>query len=258
MPFNTILLEYRDRVGLLTLNRPEKFNTFSTELAEELNAALLQAEEEEQVGVVVVKGAGKAFSTGIDIVEFPGKSEEDYKRWVSLMDKMYSTIASMGKPVIAMVNGHAVANGAGLMAAADFVIAAEGVKIGTTAINVGLLCTGPIIPMTYSLGKHKVLEMLLLGEMIDAKEAERIGLVNKVVPADKIEEETWNFANKLLAKSPVALRLGKQFYYKMKDLPFEEKLRLHWEMFSRLCTTEDAREGVNAFLEKRKPMWKGR
>ncbi len=174
------------------------------------------------------------------------------------MDQMHFRIASLKKPVIAMVHGYALANGAGLVAAADFAIMAEDAKLGTTAINVGLLCTGPIIPMTYGLGKKKILEMLLSGDMIDAKEAERLGLVNRVVPAEKLEEETFAFAQKLIAKSAIALQMGKNFYYQMIDMPFPQRFAFHRELMVRLCTTEDAKEGIRAFIEKRQPVWKGK
>lgn len=258
MDFETILVEKKDQMGILTLNRPQKFNTFNTKLAEELNRALLELDKDEAVRVVIIKGAGKVFSTGIDVSEFKGKSPLEYHRWLTLMDQMHLTIASMEKPVIAMVHGYAVANGAGLVAAADFAIMAEDAKLGTTAINVGLLCTGPIIPMSYGLGKKKTLEMLLSGEMIEAKEAERLGLVNKVVPPEKLEEETLAFARKLIAKSPVALRMGKNFYYQMIDLPFRQRFTLNSELMTRLALTEDAQEGINAFMEKRQPLWKGK
>jgi enoyl-CoA hydratase/carnithine racemase len=258
MAYETILIEKKDQVGIIALNRPEKFNTFSTQLADELNGALLQLERDSEVRVVVVKGAGKAFSTGIDLSEFHGKTPSEYRDWITRMDQMNLTIASMGKPVIAMVHGFAVANGAGLLAAADFAIVAEDTKIGATAINVGLLCTGPIIPMSYGLGKKKTLEMLLSGDMIDAKEAERLKLVNKVVPAERLEEETLAFAQKLITKSPVAIQMGKEFYYQMIDMPLRQRFVYHSEVFARLCTTDDACEGVNAFLEKRQPVWKGR
>jgi enoyl-CoA hydratase/carnithine racemase len=258
MAFETILIQKKNQIGLITLNRPQKFNTFSTQLAEELNAALCQLDEDDETRVIIIKGAGKVFSTGIDISEFHGKTPSEYHRWLTPMDQMHLTIASMGKPVIAMVHGFAVANGAGLVAAADFAIMAEDAKLGTTAINVGLLCTGPIIPMSYGLGKKKILEMLLSGDMIGAKEAERLGLVNKVVPAEKLEEETLAFAQKLISKSPVALRMGKNFYYQMIDMPFRQRLVLNSEIMTRLSTTEDALEGINAFIEKRKPVWKGK
>ncbi|GBC60959.1 enoyl-CoA hydratase [Desulfonema ishimotonii] len=258
MAFETVLTEKNDAIGTITLNRPEHFNTFSTRMAEELNAALLQMEADDEVRVVIVTGAGKVFSTGIDISEFPGKNPSEYQAWISLMDQMHMTIAAMGKPVIAMAKKFAVANGAGLLLAADFAVVAEGTQIGTTAINVGLLCTGPIIPVTYAVGKKKSLEMLLSGDMIDAAEAERLGLVNRVVPEADLEKETLAFARKLTQKSPVALRMGKEFYYKMIDMPFAQRFAYNSEVFSRLCTTEDAQEGVSAFIEKRKPEWKGR
>ncbi len=258
MSYETILVTKEAPLGWLSLNRAEQFNTFSSTLARELNETLKNLDAEDEIRVIIVRGEGKAFSTGIDIREFAGKSASEYQAWMSRMDEMHMTVASMRKPVIAMVHGYAVANGAGLMFAADFAIVADGTKIGTTAINVGLLCTGPIIPLSYTLGKHKTLEMLLSGDMIDAREAERLGIVNKVVPAEKLEEETRAFAAKLASKSPIAVALGKRFYYTMVDMPFAQRFAYSSEVFARLCTTEDAREGVQAFLEKRKPVWKGR
>ncbi len=227
-------------------------------MAEELNEALLQMEQDEAIQVVIVRGEGKAFSTGVDVSEFEGKTPSEYHAWIKPMGEMHLTIASMGKPVIASIHGFAVANGAGLLAAADFAIASEETKIGTSAINVGLLCSGPIAPLSCFLPKKKALEMLLCGEMIDAKEAERLGILNKVVPLEKLKEETEAFARKLIDKSPVAVRVGKEFYYEMMDMTFRQKLVLADEVLARLCTTEDALEGVSAFLEKRKPEWKGR
>ena len=252
MEFATINVEHQEQIGILTLNRPEKMNTFSSQLARELNDGLRLLEQNEQVRIIIVKGAGRAFSTGIDIAEFPGKTATEYQEWISLMDEMHLTVAALAKPVIAMVHGFAVANGAGLVFAADFAIVAEGTKIGTTAINVGLLCTGPVIPISH-LGKKKVLEMLLCGDMIDAVEAESLGLVNKVVPLDNLEAETLAFARKLISKSPLAIKMGKQFYYQMVDLPFSQRFTYSSEVFARLCTSADAKEGVGAFLAKRTP-----
>jgi len=253
----TLLVERKGKVGVITLNRPEKFNTFNSAMASELNEALIKMEEDPEVRAVIVKGAGKVFSTGIDLGEFGGKTEEEYRDWMRLMDRMHLTIAEMGKPVIAMVHGYAVANGAGLMAAADFAVAAEGTRIGTTAINVGLLCTGPLSSLVNSLGKKKALEMLLGGEMIDAREAERLGLVNRVVQKERLEEETLEFAQKLVEKSPIALAEGKRFYYRAIDMPLRERLELNSEVIARLCMTGDAMEGGDAFRSKRMPSWKG-
>uniref|UniRef100_A0A7V4G6F0 Enoyl-CoA hydratase/isomerase family protein n=1 Tax=Desulfobacca acetoxidans TaxID=60893 RepID=A0A7V4G6F0_9BACT len=258
MEFSTIIMEKKDQVAFLTLNRPEKMNTFNSLLAQELNEALRQADADDEVRVVVVKGAGRAFSTGIDLAEFPGKSPQEYQAWSALMDEMHLTIAQMAKPVIAMVHGYAVANGAGLAFAADFTIVAEGTKIGTTAINVGLLCTGPITPLTYGLGKQKIMELHLLGDMIDAQEAYRLGIVNRVVPLEQLEAETLAFAQKLINKSPLAVKLGKQYYYQTINMPFRQRFAYANEIFARLCTSEDAKEGVAAFQGKRQPVWQGK
>ncbi|OPX36943.1 MAG: enoyl-CoA hydratase [Desulfobacteraceae bacterium 4484_190.2] len=256
MSYSTVIVDQRNHVGFITLNRPEQFNTFSSEMATELNQALVQLDNEKDVRVIIVKGAGKAFSTGIDLSEFSGKSLKQYREWVGLMEQMSHVIAYMKKPIIASVHGFAVANGAGLVAACDLAVVAEGTKIGATAINVGLFCMGPAVPMSRSLGKKRCLEMLLTGDMIDAEDAERWGLVNKVVPADKLEEETMSLANKLAEKSPLALQMGKQSFYGMSDMEFGKALEYSNETFAALCVTEDAKEGVDAFLNKRKPIWK--
>ncbi len=258
MSYKTVIVEQKERVGVITLNRPEAMNTFSSEMAKELNQALIQFDNDKEVRVVVVKGAGKAFSVGIDVSEFFGKSQREYKEWVGLMEQMNHVIAYMKKPVIASVHRFAVANGAGLVAACDLAIVAEGTKIGATAINVGLFCMGPAIPISRSIGRKRCMEMLLTGEMIDAEDAERWGLVNKVVPGDQLEETTMALANKLAEKSPVALQMGKQAFYGMSDMEFGKALEYSNEMFASLCVTEDATEGINAFLEKREPDWKGR
>ena len=256
MSYSTVIVEHENYVGTITLNRPEQFNTFSSEMAIELNQALIQLDNETKVRVVVVKGAGKAFSTGIDVSEFFGKSLKEYRAWVGLMEQMGNVIAYMKKPVIASVHGYAVANGAGLVAACDLAVVAEGTKIGATAINVGLFCMGPAVPISRSLGRKRCLEMLLTGDMIDARDAEQWGLVNKVVPADQLEEETMALANKLVEKSPLALQMGKQSFYGMSDMEFGKALEYSNETFAALCVTEDAQEGVDAFLKKRKPVWK--
>ena len=256
MSYSTVIVKHENHVGIITLNRPEQFNTFSSEMAIELNQALIQLDNETKVRVVVVKGAGKAFSTGIDVSEFFGKSLKQYREWVGLMEQMNHVISYMKKPVIASVHGYAVANGAGLVAACDLAIVAEGTKIGTTAINVGLFCMGPAVPLSRSLGRKRCLEMLLTGDMIDARDAERWGLINKVVPADQLEEETMALANKLAEKSPLALQMGKQSFYGMSDMEFGKALEYSNETFAALCVTEDAQEGVDAFLKKRKPVWK--
>lgn len=258
MAYETVLLDVAEYVGTITLNRPEQMNTFNSTLAREFVAALQQMEENSEVRAIVVKGQGKAFCAGIDVKELEGKKGLDYYWWVQLMEQMSLQIAGMGTPVIASVQDIAVANGIGIVASADLALAAEGARFGATAVNVGLFCMGPAVPLARNLGKKKALELLLTGDMIDAQEAHRIGLINHMVPKDALESETMNLARKLTQKSPLAVHLGKRSYYRMLDMEYDKAFELVNNHFALLCTSEDAHEGVSAFLEKRTPDWKFR
>jgi enoyl-CoA hydratase/carnithine racemase len=258
MSYTNVLVDKRDHIGFITLNRPQAMNTFNVPLARELNEALWEMEQDPEVRVVVIDANGKHFSTGISLDEFKAKTSKEYHEFIHLMDEHNHTLAKMKKPVIASVKGYALANGAGLSFACDLTVAAEDAKFGTTAINVGLICLGPAAPLARNVGLKKTLEMVLTGDIISAAEAERLGLVNKVVPSDKLEEATLELATKLAAKSPLALQAGKAGVYAMHNVPYPQALHLLSDRFAALCCTEDAEEGVRAFLEKRKPVWRER
>ncbi|MBW2574151.1 MAG: enoyl-CoA hydratase/isomerase family protein [Deltaproteobacteria bacterium] len=253
-----VLVDKKDMIGLITLNRPEEMNTFNVPFAGALNEALRNLDQDDEVRVVVIRAAGKHFSAGISLPEFKGKSPKELREFLGLMDEFYHTIPRMKKPVIASVKGYALANGAGLVFACDLAVAAEDAKFGTTAINVGLICLGPAVPMVRSLGRKKTLEMVLTGDIISAAEAERLGLINKVVPPEELEASTLKLAAKLAKKSPLAVQIGKTGIYGMSEVPYHQALDYVDELFASLCATEDAREGIEAFQEKRKPVWKGR
>jgi enoyl-CoA hydratase/carnithine racemase len=159
---------------------------------------------------------------------------------------------------IAAVHGYALANGAGLAFGCDLTVATDTAMFGTTAINVGLICLGPAAPMMRSLGLKKTLEMVLTGDMINASEAEKLGLVNKVVPEAELEGAVNGLASKLAAKSPLALQIGKEGINRLHDTPYHQGLDVMDDLFATLCSTEDAVEGVNAYLAKRPPAWKKR
>lgn len=257
MAYDHLIVEVNDRyVGAITLNRPEQLNTFNTPLAGELFAALLALDEDPKVRVVLIKGAGKAFCAGIDVNELEGQTASEYRIWVEHMSRPLVTISKMKKPVIAQLHGVAAANGAGLVAAADLAIAAENARLGLTAINVGLNCVGPVVPVAKSVGRKKALEMLFYGEMIKAPAAEKMGLINRVVPKEALGTEALAWAQALAGRSPVALQNAKQAYYRAEDMNYQQQFAHMYEAFARLCTTEDAKEGVTAFFERRRPVWK--
>jgi enoyl-CoA hydratase/carnithine racemase len=258
MEYTNVLVDKQEQIGIITLNRPQAMNTFNVPFARELNDALWEMEKDPTVRVVVIDANGKHFSTGISLDEFKGKSSKEYREFIRLMDEHNHTIARMKKPVIASVKGYALANGAGLSFACDLTVAAEDAKFGTTAINVGLICLGPAAPLARNVGLKKALEMVLTGDIISAAEAHRLGLVNKVVPSDKLEKATMELATKLAAKSPLALQAGKAGIYGMIGVPYNQALDMLSDGFAALCSTEDAEEGVRAFLEKRKPVWQER
>lgn len=253
-----ILTEIKEMIGIITLNRPQEMNTFNVPFARGLNDALRDMDQDDDVRVVVIRATGKNFSAGISLSEFEGKSPKELREFLLLMDEFYHTIPRMKKPVIASVKGYALANGAGIVFASDLAVAADDSTLGTTAINVGLICLGPAVPLARLVGRKKVLEMVLTGDMISAAEAERLGLINKTVPPDELEAATMELAAKLAQKSPMAVQIGKTGIYGMSETPYHQAIDYMDELFASLCATEDALEGIKAFVERRKPIWKNR
>jgi enoyl-CoA hydratase/carnithine racemase len=259
MSYTHLITEVNERfVGTITLNRPDQLNTFNSLLASDLVAAFKAMDADPAVRVVLVKGAGKAFCAGIDVNELADKSAMEYRAWIEHMERPLVTIARMKKPVISQVQGVAAANGMGLVAASDLAIGADNAKMGLTAINVGLNCVGPVIPVARCVGRKKALELLFYGDLIKAPEALSLGLLNRMVPAYDLDEEAVAWAEKLAQKSPIALQIAKQGFYASEDMDYFRQFELMNEAFARLCTTRDAKEGVQAFFERRNPVWEER
>jgi enoyl-CoA hydratase/carnithine racemase len=259
MSYENLIATVDERfIGHITLNRPEQLNTFTSGLAEDLYQALKAMDQDPQVRVILLKGAGKAFCAGIDVNELAGKTAMEYRAWIEHMERPLVTISQLKKPVIAQLQGVAAANGMGLVAAADLAIAADNAKMGLTAINVGLNCVGPIVPVSRSIGRKKALELLLYGDLVKAPEAQALGLVNRVVPKEDLEKEALEWAATLAQKSPIAVQIAKKGFYASEDMDYLKQFELMNEAFARLCTTRDAHEGVKAFFEKRNPVWEER
>lgn len=252
--YATILVDDRGPVGRITLNRPDKRNPIGPATCGELVAAFGALKANADVRVIVLTGAGTVFSAGGDLSAMAGPSGGPTATLVEL----FTTMHELGKPILAMVNGHALAGGLGLMVACDLVIASEAAQFGTTEIAVGLWPMMITAEITRSVGRKKTLEMMLTGRKLDASEAVECGLVNRAVPAEHLEAETMKLATEIAERSPAAMKLGLHAFYRSQDMELEPQLRYLQAELGRVLALEDAREGITAFLQKRKPVWKGK
>jgi enoyl-CoA hydratase/carnithine racemase len=243
---------------VITLNRPEKLNALSLALMRELTAELERQGGREEVAVIVLRGAGRAFSAGHDLKELVDRSLEEERETFQACERLMATVQSIPQPVIASVQGIATAAGCQLVAACDLAIAANEARFATNGIRNGIFCYTPMVPVSRAIGRKRALEMVLTGNFIDAATAERWGLVNRVVPADQLEAAVMEMAVQIGSLSPLAVRTGKAAFYEQVELPQGEAYGLMTEAIACNALSEDAQEGMSAFLEKRKPTWKGR
>lgn len=251
-----IQTEKQGRIGTITLNRPDDMNTFTIPFAEQLDCALWEMENDAEILVVVINANGKNFSTGISLDQFDNRSQNEFRTFLYQIDAFYHTLAKMKTITISAVQGYALANGAGLAFATDFTIASDSSSFGTTAINVGLICLGPAAPMLPIIGRKKTMEMVLTGDIISAQQALELGLINQVVADEELMESCAKLAHKLIKKSPLALQIGKEGLNRLADsTSYDQGLDTMDDLFATLCATQDATEGVTAFLEKRPPVW---
>jgi len=252
--YATILVDDSGPIARLTLNRPDKRNPIGPATCGELVAALTAIGANPAVRVVVLTGAGTVFSAGGDLSAMQAAPGGPTATLVELLTAMHE----LGKPIVAMVHGPALAGGLGLMVACDLVIAADTAVFGTTEIAVGLWPMMITAEITRSVGRKKTLEMMLTGKKLGAAEALACGLVNQVVPAAELEATTMKLAGELAERSPAALALGLRAFYRSQDMEFGPQLRYLQAELGRVLALEDAAEGISAFLTKRKPVWKGK
>jgi len=257
--YETLLLERRGRVALLTINRPQKLNALNIQTRAEGAAALEELREDDSVRVVVITGAGeKSFVAGADIAEFEGRTAVS-QRDVMTGRSLFTAVDTFPKPVIAMINGFCLGGGCELALSCDLRVAGEQARFGQPEINLGIIPGGGGTQrLTRLVGEGKAMELILTGDMIDAQTAFRIGLVNLVVPAADLEAKTMELANRIAEKSPVALRMAKEAIKAASRSNLDEGLRREVDLFALCFSSEDKDEGVRAFLEKRKPEFKGR
>jgi enoyl-CoA hydratase/carnithine racemase len=246
-------------VATLTLNRPAQYNALSEELLAETIAALESIEKDAAVRVVVIAGAGTAFCAGHDLKQMRANPSQDYYRKLfAQCSRMMLAVARIPQPVIARVHGIATAAGCQLVAQCDLAVASDNARFAVSGINVGLFCSTPSVPLGRNVLRKQAMEMLLTGDFIDASTAKDYGLVNRVVPLERLDAEVSALAQRILDKSAVAVATGKRMFYKQIEMGLEGAYQYAAETMACNMMAEDAGNGIDAFISKRKPEWKHR
>ena len=260
MAYSTLRYETAEGVATITLDQPDTRNALSDELLDDLIAAFEASRDDDTVRCVVLTSSHeKVFSSGGNLAGFAADVPLAHKhRGIERFPRLFRAIGELGKPTLCAANGHVLAGALGLALACDLIVAREGVRFGTPEINVGVFPFMIMALIYRNVGRKKTNELLLLGEQISAEEAERIGIVNRVVPAGEFDAFVADWAGKLAAKSPVLMRMGKDAMYRQQDMAFEEALDFLRAQLAIAFATDDIQEGVKAFFEKRDPVWSGR
>lgn len=255
-----LLREDRDGIARLTLNRPEKFNALSVDLLTALQTQLDLLSADDSIRVVVLAGNGKAFCAGHDLKEMrDNPSREMTSALFDQCSQVMLSIIRLNKPVIARVHGVATAAGCQLVATCDLAVAAEHVRFAVSGVNLGLFCSTPMVALSRNLPRKQAMEMLLTGDFIDAKTALQYGLVNKVVPADRLDAAVAELAGKIAGKSAAAVALGKRLFYQQLEQGLAAAYAEAGETMTCNMMLEDAQCGIDAFIAKQPmPQWKGR
>jgi len=260
MEFKFIIYEKGEGVATITLNRPEALNAFSKEVVQEVLRALEDVNSDENVRVVVLTGAGeKAFSAGADIKTMAGMTALKARELSLMGESLCLALENLEKPVVAAINGYALGGGLEVAMACDLRIASENARMGQTEVNIGLIPGwGGTQRLTRLVGMTKAKELVFTGKMFDARTAEQLGIVNIVAPAEKFKETVRQFALELASKPPVAVKVAKALINKGANISLDSALELEREGFGVVASSEDFKEGVSAFTEKRKPIFKGK
>lgn len=260
MSYDTLLFEVRDGIGFITFNRPKVLNAFNTHMLHECIDLMKKCEKDDDIRVIVFRGAGnKAFSAGADIAEIKDNGPFEQLEYNRLWVKFFNQIENIRKPMIASVRGFAPGGGTELSLCCDMVLAADDAKFALAEIKIGVIPgAGATVRLPRWVGKAKAMEILMMGEFIDAKEAHRIGLVNQVVSREELEAYTFEFAKKLAKRSPLALAAAKASVNIGAELDRDRGIEYALKEFLLLFATKDQKEGMSAFIEKRAPVFTGK
>ena len=247
-----------DGVTIITLNRPQARNALSVGLMTSLQAALDAIAKDNSVKVVVIAGAGPGFCAGHDLKEIRSDpSRETYEALFTQCSRLMITITRLPKPVIAKVHGIATAAGCQLVSTCDLAIASSAARFATPGVKIGLFCSTPMVALSRVTGRKAAMEMLLTGDMVDAETARQNGLINRVVTPDDLDETVAGLAGQIADKSPASLAIGKEAFYRQLEMPLDDAYAYTAQVMTENMLKRDAEEGIDAFLEKRKPVWRG-
>lgn len=254
-----LLRDDRNGITTLTLNRPQQYNALSSRMLSELQKQLDDIDQDESVRVVIIAASGKAFCAGHDLKEVRSSEQREVHRALfERCSRMMLTINQLRQPVIAQVNGIATAAGCQLVANCDLAVAAEDARFAVSGINVGLFCSTPSVALSRNMPRKQAMQMLLTGEFIPAETARQYGLVNEVVSSSELAAATHALAQKILGKSAHAIGLGKDMFYTQLPMELPDAYAYAAERMACNMDSDDAREGIDAFIARRKPEWKGR
>ena len=253
-----LLVNNENSIVTLTLNRPDKFNALSEQLLDALLVELQAVKADASIAVVVIAANGKAFCAGHDLKQMRQNHGTDYYGDLfETCSRMMQLITELPQPVIACVNGMATAAGCQLVATCDMAVAAEGAQFGVSGVNLGLFCSTPSVALSRVISRKRAFEMLTTGEFIDAATAADWGLINRAVPAAGLDAEITRLTDSIMAKSPVPVKMGKALFYRQLTAPIAAAYEDAGETMACNMMTHDAVEGIDAFIEKRKPVWRG-
>jgi enoyl-CoA hydratase/carnithine racemase len=258
MSYQNVLVQH-GKISRIILNRPEKRNALNDVLLREIPGALYELDEDDEVRVIILSGAGAGFCAGADLMfltESPGVMQSRKEK--AGVGNMLAAIGKIGKIVVAQVHGFALAGGLGLAVASDLTVVAEGTVLGMPEIKRALFPMNIMSPICRAMPRKRALELLFTGDNIAPREALEAGLVNRIVAPSDLERATWELAEKVAQFSPAAIRLGKNAFYTMNDMEYFKTFSYLVDMLAITSMTEDAKEGVKAFFEKRTPAWEGR
>jgi enoyl-CoA hydratase/carnithine racemase len=245
-------------IVIVTLDRPELRNALSLELMRELLACLDGIGRDREVRAVILAASGTVFCSGHDLGEMTGRDLNEYREIFDVCSELMQKIQAIPQPVIAEVQGVATAAGCQLVASCDLAVAAEEARFATPGVKIGLFCTTPMVALTRAIGRKRALQMLLTGELVDARTAEAWGLVNQVTPAGELRATTRRLAERIAETSAITVSIGKQAFYTQIDLDQPKAYAYAKEVMSMNALAADAQEGIEAFLAKRKPCWSGK